>query len=66
MSSLDKWEVQKFVSTMHCTLEKWSGFICNRRYYTIALGLLKKEEEEEEERRMPNHDFFTLRSAYVY
>ena len=36
-----------------------------RRYETIALGLLKKEEEEELERRMPNHDFFTSRGAFV-
>ena len=38
-----------------------------RRADTIALGLLKKEEEELEDRRrrMPNLDFFTLRSAYV-
>ena len=48
------------MGTLHCALENGADLYVNernRRYDTIALGLLKKEEELEE-RRMPNCYFY--------
>ena len=49
---------KRFVTTLHCALEKGADLYVNKRQKiqdTIMLGLLKKEEEEE--RIMQNCDF---------
>ena len=69
MSLLDKQEIQDIYEHTALRAENGvdlyvnCGFICVRRYDTIALGLLKKEEEEG--RRMPNHDFYFARCVYT-
>ena len=53
MLLLDKQEVQDICGHTALHARKWNGFICkpcsDRRYDTIALGLLKKEEHDEKE-----------------
>ena len=61
MLLLDKEEVQEFVDTLHCALENGADLYVNERH-TIR-QYRARSAEERERRRMPNSDFFLLRSV---
>ena len=64
--SLDKEEVQDFVSTLQCELENGADLYVNERQKVRQNSARSTEERRRRRRRrMPNRDFFTSHGAYV-